>query len=68
MDVIQNYEMGGDTVDELIKLMVDNGLSVVCVAYLIYFQLTTMKEMLRTLGSINERLTIIESHIGIKNS
>lgn len=58
----------GDIMDELIKLMVDNGLSVVCVAYLIYFQLTTMKEMLKTLGSINERLTIIESHIGIKNS
>lgn len=58
----------GDNVDELINLMVDNGLSVVCVAYLIYFQLTTMKEMLKTLGSINERLTIIESHIGIKNS
>lgn len=58
----------GDIMEELIKLMVDNGLSVVCVAYLIYFQLTTMKEMLRTLGSINERLTIIESHIGVKNS
>ena len=58
----------GDIMDELIKLMVDNGLSVVCVAYLIYFQLTTMKEILKTLGSINERLTIIESHIGIKNS
>ena len=58
----------GDNMDELIKLMVDNGLSVVCVAYLIYFQLTTMKEMLKTLGSINERLTIIESHICIKNS
>lgn len=58
----------GDNIEELIKLMVDNGLAVVCVAYLIYFQLTTMKEMLRTLGSINERLTIIESHIGIKNS
>lgn len=58
----------GDNVEELIKLLVDNGLSVVCVAYLIYFQLTTMKEMLKTLGSINERLTIIESHIGIKNS
>lgn len=58
----------GDIMDELIKLMVDNGLSVVCVAYLIYFQLTTMKEMLKTLGSINERLTIIESHIGVKNS
>lgn len=58
----------GDIMEELIKLMIDNGLSVVCVAYLIYFQLTTMKEMLKTLGSINERLTIIESHIGLKNS
>ena len=58
----------GDNVEELIKLLVDNGISVVCVAYLIYFQLTTMKEILKTLGSINERLTIIESHIGIKNS
>lgn len=58
----------GDNMEELIKLMVDNGLSVVCVAYLIYFQLTTMREMLKTLGSINERLTIIESHIGVKNS
>lgn len=58
----------GDNMEELIKLMTDNGLSVVCVAYLIYFQLTTMKEMLKTLGSINERLTIIESHIGVKNS
>lgn len=56
----------GDIMEELIKLMVDNGLSVVCVAYLIYFQLTTMKEILRTLGSINERLTIIESHIEVK--
>lgn len=67
MDVIQIMKWG-DNMEELIKLMVDNGLSVVCVAYLIYFQLTTMREMLKTLGSINERLTIIESHIGVKNS
>lgn len=49
--------------DNLIKLIVDNGLSVVCVAYLIYFQSTTMKSMLTTLNSINERLTIIETKI-----
>ena len=49
---------------QLIKLMVDNGLSVVCVAYLIYFQSTTMKEMLKTLNSINERLTKIETKVG----
>lgn len=49
--------------DALIKLIVDNGLSVVCVAYLIYFQSTTMKSMLGTLNSINERLSIIETKI-----
>ena len=53
--------------EELIKLIVDNGISVICVAYLIFFQSTTMKEMLRTLGSINERLTSIEAHIGIES-
>lgn len=49
--------------DALIKLIVDNGLSVVCVAYLIYFQSTTMKSMLQTLNSINERLSIIETKL-----
>lgn len=53
--------------EELVKLIVDNGISVICVAYLIFFNSTTMKEMLNTLNSINERLTIIESHIGIKS-
>ena len=52
--------------DELIKLIVDNGIGVVCVAYLIYFQSTTMKEMLRTLNTINDRLTIIETTLGKK--
>lgn len=51
--------------EELIKLIVDNGISVICVAYLIFFQSTTMKEMLKTLSSINERITSIEAHIGI---
>ena len=35
------------TIDELIKLIVDNGIDVVCVGYLIYFQLTTMKDLLK---------------------
>lgn len=46
--------------EELVKLLVDNGLSVICVAYLIYFQSTTMKEMVNTLNSIDKRLAIIE--------
>lgn len=47
--------------DQLINLIVNNGIGVVCVAYLIYFQSTTMKEMLTTLNSINNRLTAIET-------
>lgn len=46
--------------EELLKLIVDNGISVFCVAYLVYFQSTTMKEMLNTLNSIDKRLSIIE--------
>lgn len=46
--------------EDLVKLIVDNGISVVCVVYMIYFQSTTMKEMLSALTSINDRLTRIE--------
>ena len=46
--------------DEILNLIMNNGIGVVCVAYLIYFQSTTMKEMLNTLNSINTRLAIIE--------
>lgn len=49
---------------EIIQMIVDNGIGVFCVAYLIYFQSTTMKEMLATLGIISERLTAIETKIG----
>ena len=49
---------------EIIQMIVDNGIGVFCVGYLIYFQSTTMKEMLNTLGVISERLTAIETKIG----
>jgi hypothetical protein len=49
----------------LIKLIVDNGISVVCVAYLIYFQCTTMKTMQSILNTISERLARIETKLGI---
>lgn len=47
----------------IIDYIVQNGLGVVCVVYMIYFQNTTMKEMLNTLTSINTRLSIIEDKI-----
>lgn len=52
--------------EELIKLLVDNGISVVCVAYLIYFQSTTMKNMLSVQNLINERLARIETKLDIE--
>lgn len=52
--------------DEFIKAIANYGIGVVCVAYLIYFQNTTMREMLKTLESINHRLTKIEDKVGIE--
>lgn len=49
--------------EDLVKLIVDNGISVICVCYMIYFQSTTMKEMLNALASINERLARIENEL-----
>lgn len=49
---------------DIVKLMTDNGLSLICVGYLIYFQNTTMKEMLKSLNTISERLTVIENKLG----
>ena len=51
---------------EILDYIFQYGIGTICVAYLIYFQSTTMKEMLKALTNINDRLTIIESHVGIK--
>lgn len=49
--------------EEIVKIFSDFGVSVACVAYLIYFQCTTMKEMLNTLNGINTRLAVIEDKL-----
>lgn len=48
---------------DLINLITNNGIGIVCVAYLIYFQTTTMSKMLETLSSINGRLSVIEDKL-----
>lgn len=45
---------------DLVTLMVNNGIGIVCVAYLIYFQNSTMKSILTTLESIDNRLLRLE--------
>jgi len=49
--------------EDLVQMVVNNGLGVVCVVYLIYFQNTTMSKMLETLGGIDKRLAIIEEKL-----
>lgn len=48
---------------EIISLISTHGIGIVCVAYMIYFQNTTMKEMVSALTAINSRLTVIEEKI-----
>lgn len=49
--------------NDIVTLIVNNGIGVVCVAYLIYFQATTMKEMNKTLNNINTRLEMMNQDI-----
>ena len=48
---------------DIVNLITNNGIGIVCVAYLIYFQNSTMKEILSTLTGINTRLAIIEDRM-----
>ena len=49
--------------EDIVNLIVQNGLGVVCVCYLIYFQQTTMTKLLETMSSIDKRLAIIETKV-----
>ena len=53
----------GGPMEDVVNIIANNGIGVVCVAYLIYFQSTTMKEMLNALNGISERLAVIESKL-----
>ncbi len=59
-----------ETIQNIVDLVINNGLGVVCVIYMIYFQMTTMKEMSQTISKMNtslelitDRLENIEDHI-----
>lgn len=56
--------------EEILQGIFQYGIGTICVAYLIYFQSTTMKEMnntllkmIDTLNGINTRLSIIEDKL-----
>lgn len=48
---------------DLINLITQNGIGIVCVAYLIYFQTTTMKDMSKTLNDISQNLILINERL-----
>jgi len=48
---------------EILDLIFNYGVGIACVGYLMYFQSTTMKEMLNALNNINNRLSVIEDKL-----
>lgn len=48
---------------DLINIITQNGIGVVCVAYLIYFQSTTMKDMNKTLTNMTIALETISTRL-----
>lgn len=51
---------------EIIDIIMNNGIGVACVIYFMWFNSTTMKDMTQALNSINTRLTVIEDKINAK--
>ena len=50
---------------DIINVIVNNGIGVVCVAYLMYFQMTTMKEIQKTLWEFNLHMKDITNILAI---
>lgn len=52
---------------EIADLITNNGIGIVCVAYLIYFQLVSMRDLTQTLSTISTRLAIIEDNMNLSH-
>lgn len=48
---------------DLITLISNNGIGIVCVAYLMYFQNTTMKDMNKALNNISTNLALMNERL-----
>ena len=55
-------------IKSLLDYVFQYGIGTLCVVYMIYFQNTTMKEMLTTLSGINARLSVIEDKLEKDNA
>lgn len=52
--------------EDIVKLATDNGISIVCVGFMIYYILVSQKENNRVLQEIEKTLTAIVTVLGIK--
>lgn len=58
-----------EEIKALIDIVVQNGIGIACVIYMIYFQLTTMKEMSGTLNKMNTSLELLNDRMeNLENS
>ena len=58
-----------EEIKALIDIIVQNGIGIACVIYMIYFQLTTMKEMGITLNKMNTSLELLNERMeNLENS
>ena len=51
------------TIESIIDLIMNNGIALGCVCYIILVQNNTMNKVVETLQTINTRLTIIEENL-----
>ena len=61
--------------ESIIKIIADYGISIVCVGYLMYFQIVTMRDIMKImqetvtgLNNVNERLMDIEKVLDKKKA
>lgn len=52
-----------EEIKALVDIIVNNGIGVACVIYMIYFQATTMKEMNATLNKMNDSLELVTDRL-----
>lgn len=52
-----------EEIKALVDIIVQNGIGIACVIYMIYFQLTTMKEMSGTLNKMNTSLELLNERM-----
>lgn len=51
--------------EEVVRIIFDNGIGVGCLVYFMWFNSTTMKKNNELLGTMDKRLSIIEKCLGL---